>query len=65
MIRFWTILSRFIAAVIRVLAQVQKDPLVLPTNDAVLEHLVAPDRITITLALVFFTIEILNRLIVQ
>jgi hypothetical protein len=43
MMRFWTRLSRFIAAVILVLAQVQKVPLMLPTNDAVLEHLVVFD----------------------
>jgi hypothetical protein len=35
------------------------------TNDLVLERLVVLDRFTITLALVFFTIEILNRLVVQ
>jgi hypothetical protein len=46
-------------------ARLERDPLMSPTNDPVLERLVVLDRITITLALVFFTIEILNRLIVQ
>ncbi len=35
------------------------------TNDLVFECLVALDCFTITLALVFFTIEIFNRLVVQ
>jgi hypothetical protein len=35
------------------------------TNDLVLECLVVLDGFTITLALVFFTIEILDRLVVQ
>jgi hypothetical protein len=35
------------------------------TNDAVLELLVLPDRVVTALALMFFTIEILNCLIVK
>jgi hypothetical protein len=46
-------------------ARLKRDRLTLLTNDPVLERLVVLDCITITLALVFFTIEILDRLIVQ
>ena len=35
------------------------------TNDAVFECLVVLDRLAITLTLVFFTIKILDRLIIQ
>jgi hypothetical protein len=35
------------------------------TNDAVLELLVLPDRVAIALTFMFFTIEILDRLIVK
>ena len=46
-------------------AQLERGPLVSLTNDPELERLIVLDRITITLALVFFAIEILNCLIVQ
>jgi len=36
-----------------------------PTNDLVLEGLVVPDRLMITLALMIFTIEILDRLVIK
>lgn len=35
------------------------------TNDAVLELLVFPDRVSIALAFMFFAIEILDRLIIK
>jgi hypothetical protein len=35
------------------------------TNNSVLERLVVPDRLAITFAFMFFTIEVLDRLIVE
>lgn len=43
----------------------KRDPLKSLTNDLILERLVVFDRFKITLALVFFAIEILDRLVVQ
>lgn len=66
MMRFWTKLSRFIAAVTqRVSATTLEFYLISLTNDPVLELLVFPDRIAIALALMLFTVEILDRLIVE
>jgi hypothetical protein len=65
MIRFWTRLSIFIAAVIYRVSATRGGPLSWLTDDPVFERLVIFDRFAITIALIFFTIEILNRLVIQ
>ena len=65
MIRFWTRLSRFIAAVIYQVRAIREGNPRSLTNDPVFERLVVHDRLTITIALISFAVEILDRLVVK